>query len=64
MRVTTRVLEGSAPEQIRRAVRSKHARLVIMGTHGRSALGQLLLGSVAARVIDTAPCPVLTVRGR
>ena len=35
-----------------------------MGTHGRSGLGRLLLGSTAERVLATAPCPVLTVRRR
>ena len=38
--------------------------LVIMGTHGRSGLQRLLLGSVAANVLRHAPCPVLTVRGQ
>ena len=36
--------------------------LIIMGTHGRGAMAQLLMGSVAERVVRTAPCPVLTVR--
>ena len=36
--------------------------LIITGTHGRGALGHLFLGSVAERVVRTAPCPVLTVR--
>ena len=36
--------------------------LVIMGTHGRGAIAHLLMGSVAERVVRTAPCPVLTVR--
>jgi nucleotide-binding universal stress UspA family protein len=36
--------------------------LIVMGTHGRSAVEQLLVGSVAERVVRTAPCPVLTVR--
>jgi nucleotide-binding universal stress UspA family protein len=34
----------------------------VMGTHGRSGLDRILLGSVAERVIRLAPCPVLTVR--
>jgi nucleotide-binding universal stress UspA family protein len=38
--------------------------LVIVGTHGRSGVKQLLMGSVAERVVRTAPCPVLTVRER
>jgi nucleotide-binding universal stress UspA family protein len=58
------VLEGSAHEQIARFARSKHADLLVMGTHGRSGLAKLFLGSVAGRVVAAAPCPVLTVRGK
>ena len=36
--------------------------LIVMGTHSRSGLDRLLVGSVAEQVIRTAPCPVLTVR--
>ena len=36
--------------------------LIVMGTHGRGAIAQLLMGSVAERVVRIAPCPVLTVR--
>jgi|SRR4051794_18622356 len=36
--------------------------LVIVGTHGRGAVAHLLMGSVAEKVVRTAPCPVLTVR--
>ena len=36
--------------------------LAVLGTHGRGALSHLLMGSVAERVVRTAPCPVLTVR--
>jgi nucleotide-binding universal stress UspA family protein len=36
--------------------------LIVMGTHGRGALAQLMMGSVAERVVRIAPCPVLTVR--
>jgi nucleotide-binding universal stress UspA family protein len=36
--------------------------LIVMGTHGRGAVSHFLMGSVAERVVRTAPCPVLTVR--
>ena len=51
----------------RRPPSSTYARdatidLIVMGTHGRGAIAQLLMGSVAERVVRIAPCPVLTVR--
>ena len=51
-------------EEIVRAAQEEGADLIVMGTHGRRALGRLLLGSVANRVIRLAGCPVLTVRER
>jgi nucleotide-binding universal stress UspA family protein len=42
--------------------KSANIGLIVMGTHGRGAVAQLLVGSVAERVVRTAPCPVLTVR--
>jgi len=36
--------------------------LIVIGTHGRTGMAHLLLGSVAERIVRTAPCPVLTVR--
>jgi len=38
------------------------ASVIVMGTHGRTGLAHLLMGSVAEQVVRTAPCPVLTVR--
>ena len=38
--------------------------LIIMGTHGRGAVKHFLMGSVAERVVRTAPCPVLTVHSK
>jgi nucleotide-binding universal stress UspA family protein len=40
----------------------EHIDLIVTGTHGRGAVAHLLMGSVAERVVRTAPCPVLTVR--
>jgi len=36
--------------------------LIVLGTHGRTGLGRVLLGSVAEQVLRRAPCPVLTVK--
>lgn len=41
---------------------SNAVHLIVIGTHGRGAVAHLLMGSVAERVVRTAPCPVLTVR--
>jgi nucleotide-binding universal stress UspA family protein len=58
------ILEGLPHERIVRAARSTRADLIVLGTHGRTGLGRVFLGSVAARVVTLAPCPVLTVRAR
>jgi nucleotide-binding universal stress UspA family protein len=42
--------------------RREQIDLIIVGTHGRSGVAHLMMGSVAERVVRTAPCPVLTVR--
>jgi nucleotide-binding universal stress UspA family protein len=60
--VRTIVRTGSANEEIVNLATDERAELIIMGTHGRTGLNRLLLGSVADRVIRLAPCPVLTVR--
>lgn len=62
IRATGQVLEGVFHEEIGRAARAKHADMIVMGTHGRTGFKRVLLGSVAARVLGTAPCPVLSVR--
>ena len=56
------VRTGLAWEEIVRAASEEQADMIVMGTHGRSGLDRLLLGSVAERVVRQAPCPVLTVR--
>ena len=58
------LMDGVAHEQIVRAAKTRRAELIVMGTHGRSGLAKLFIGSVAGRVVSAAPCPVLTVRGK
>ena len=64
VRVRSLLFEGVAHEQIVRAARSKRADLIVIGTHGRTGLAKLFLGSVAGRVVSSARCPVMTVRGK
>ena len=58
------LLEGVAFDRILRAAKAQRADVVVMGTHGRTGLARLFLGSVAERVVTLSPCPVMTVRGR
>lgn len=53
---------GSPFLEIIHAAQGENADLIVMGTHGRSGLAHVLMGSVAERVVNKAPCPVLTVR--
>ncbi len=62
--VVTAVESGSPAAQILRYAERKGIDLIILGTHGRSGVTRALLGSVAERVVRTAPCPVLTVPSR
>jgi nucleotide-binding universal stress UspA family protein len=56
------VLEGSAASAIVACAEELGAGLVVVGTHGRTGLARLTLGSVAERVIRGAGCSVLAVR--
>jgi len=58
----TALLTGPVATTMVAYAQSHAIDLIVMGTHGRSGLAHLLLGSVAERVVRTAPCPVLTVR--
>jgi nucleotide-binding universal stress UspA family protein len=60
--VASEVREGFAPEQIRIAAHEWKADLIVIATHGATGWRHLVFGSVAAKVIQTAPCDVLTVR--
>jgi len=54
--------QGPAWNEIVAAAAELKADLVVVGTHGRRGLAHALLGSVAEKVVRSAPCPVLTVR--
>jgi nucleotide-binding universal stress UspA family protein len=57
------VLKTGAPASaIADTAAEEHADLIVIGTHGRTGLNRLVIGSVAERVVRSAPCPVLTVK--
>jgi universal stress protein A len=60
--VERRLADGDPAAAIIRAAQEFGTDLIVMGTHGRTGLGRLLMGSVAERVMRRAPCPVLTVK--
>lgn len=63
--VGTRFLSGVAWDAVLALLKDDPAvDLVVMGTHGRTGLKHVLLGSVAEKVVRHAPCPVLVVRER
>jgi universal stress protein A len=60
--VRMKVAVGKPADEILRVAREEGVDLIVMGTHARTGLGHLLLGSTAETVVRTAPCPVFTVR--
>jgi nucleotide-binding universal stress UspA family protein len=60
---TVSVVEGHAVDVILGRLRKSSPDLVVMGSHGRSGVARLLLGSVAENVVHEAHCPTLIVRG-
>jgi universal stress protein A len=62
VRYEHRLLSGFAVEQIPHLAHEEGADLIVMGTHGRTGLSRILMGSVAEVVLRRAPCPVLMVK--
>ena len=60
--VELRVEIGHPFEQILEVAKGERVDMIVMGTHGRTGLAHIVLGSVAERVVRMAPCPVLTVK--
>jgi nucleotide-binding universal stress UspA family protein len=58
------VWEGEPGPSIVEAAASEQVDMIIVGSHGRGAMGRLLIGSVSDYVVRNAPCPVLVVRPR
>jgi nucleotide-binding universal stress UspA family protein len=56
------VVQGDPRDVLVTLATQKHADLVVIGSHGRSGVGKLLLGSVAHHVITHAPCSVMVVK--
>ena len=61
-RVTEQLMVGQPANEIIAAAQRHGCDMIVMGTHGRGALGNLLMGSVAMRVIANSPIPVLSVK--
>jgi len=59
---TDLIMEGPPADKICDVARVESCEMIIMGSRGRSDLKGLLLGSVAHRVLQQSPCPVLVVR--
>jgi len=62
LRASVRLEEGNPASLIAQRSSAPEISMVVMGTHGRKALGRLLLGSVAEHVVRAAHAPVMTVR--
>lgn len=60
---TTHILVGPIAQSLAREAKKLKCDLILMGTHGMGAMSGMLLGSVAARTVHLAPCPVVLIRG-
>jgi len=58
----TTTVDGRPSREIVRVARDREVDCIVMGTHGRGGIDRLILGSVAERVVRSAPVPVVTVR--
>jgi nucleotide-binding universal stress UspA family protein len=64
VKITTVLGTGVPYVEIIRAAKQRKADLIVIGTHGRTGLAHLLIGSVAERVVRTSEVPVLSIRTR
>jgi nucleotide-binding universal stress UspA family protein len=61
--VEYRLEQGDAATEILRVADEINSDVIVLGTHGRTGLGRLLMGSVAEQVLRRAHCPVVTAKG-
>jgi nucleotide-binding universal stress UspA family protein len=62
LRVRGEILAGHVAKRLAETAAKNGASMVVIGTHGRTGIKKLVMGSIAGQVVATAPCPVLTVR--
>jgi nucleotide-binding universal stress UspA family protein len=62
LEASTLIVEGNPADKINEIAEEKSVDLIILSTHGHSAIGQLIFGSVADRVVRHASRPVMTIR--
>jgi len=62
LKFESHLLGGDPADEIVEYVKDKQVDLVVVGTHGRTGMSRLLMGSVAQALMRNAPCPVLTVK--
>jgi nucleotide-binding universal stress UspA family protein len=60
-KLETRVELGSPADKILELAKKEKIDLIIMGAHGRKGLERAIFGSVADKVVQSAPCPVMTI---
>jgi nucleotide-binding universal stress UspA family protein len=62
VQIMRRVVVGIPYRKIVEVAEQEKSDLIVMTTHGRTGLSHLVMGSVAEKIVRTAPCPVLTIR--
>ncbi len=61
-KIEGKIVTGNTFLEIIQVARDENVDMIVMGTHGRTGLAHVLIGSVAEKVVREAPCPVLTVK--
>lgn len=62
LRAESFIAEGDAADAVTKLARTESADVIVVGSHGRTGLHRLLMGSVTERIIGSAACPVLVVK--